>query len=102
MTAVAARHTGCRVAGPLAGCMAQPEAAGRIRIVDTLVVDTLVAGWGDTVDLSAGWADSDPCCVAFPECGIRHVRTARGQHRTFAPPAPQVLFHDSVARPLRP
>jgi hypothetical protein len=37
--------------------------------------DILASGWEDTVDLSAGWADSDPCWVAFPESGIRHVRT---------------------------
>jgi hypothetical protein len=75
--------------------MALPGVAEHILVVERLEADSpavgiLASGWEDTVDLSAGWADSDPYWVAFPESGIRHVRTLQRQHRTFAPQAPQV------------
>ena len=87
MTAVAeaARCIGYSLAGPSAGYMALPEAAERIRAAegqtaDILVVGTLASGWEDTVDLSAGWADSDPCCVAFPECGVNAAHAMCARH----------------------
>jgi len=74
--------------------MAPQEAVERIQ-----AVDILAAGSVDTVDQSGDW---DPCCVAFPESALRHLRMARRKHRASMTPAPQALSHIYAEPPMKP